>query len=674
MKYSKDRTERTRTEWLVPTVLLGLMIVFSLLFYFDLNSTTGFGNKTKIGFVTFKKNTIQRKFDSSVVWLNIETNSPLANRDTLRSFERSDAVITLKNGTSIDIDEHSMIYINIDEDIPRIRFEEGSIQIRNIRPDKSNELIVQSGQDRIEIRNGNVKLEKWSNQPLALYVKRGEVTAFHNQEEKTIQANQKATFAQKLSIKDLAFTIQSPIHQKRLISTHAQQSILFSWKNHRPFDSVQLQLSNTRGFKTIRTIDVSHQQELVLSLTEDSYYWQLIGRVNGRKFTSGIQKFLILSDKPIHLFSPSHSARIIYRQQLPAVNFSWQRNDVSQNYFLQIARKHDFSPDSRMIELETSQNRYQTNQLASGLYYWRVITRPKANGIESQSSEIRTLRIIQKNEFSAAKLLNPRNGQIIVFSKDGKKDHLLFNWRAHSEIHSFHIQVSQQKDFRSILFQKKIRHPYLLTSAVQKPGLYFWRVQGMYSKKSTGFSATHSFQITNTLQLPDRPSDIASEQNPDQQPSKQPDKQKIKKKTKSINTPPKAKEKPKKITQKPRKSTPIPIYPVNRKVDLTDGKPIRFAWQKSKHADFYRFRILKSVKNRKKQVFLTRTRHNRYTFRKLSRLSEGVFWWEIQPYRKSKAIGSRQRSKFRIVVHDESLKRLRPGDIQFTSPIKIFRD
>ncbi|MEM7180995.1 MAG: FecR domain-containing protein [Spirochaetota bacterium] len=176
MKFWSNATstkKNSKKEWLLPTVLIANIVVFASLFFYDLNSSIGIGSRKEIGFVTFKKNAIQRKFDSSVVWINVGSNSPLANRDTLRTFENSDAVITLKNGTEIDVDQNSMIYIDIKDSKPKIKFEEGSIQVRKNKQNATSGITIESGGNLIKVGDAEAKIEKLAGEDLALYVNKG---------------------------------------------------------------------------------------------------------------------------------------------------------------------------------------------------------------------------------------------------------------------------------------------------------------------------------------------------------------------------------------------------------------------------------------------------------------------------------------------------------------------
>ncbi|MCE9500863.1 MAG: hypothetical protein K8R21_10250, partial [Leptospira sp.] len=72
-------------EWRLLTILSTTAILFTIVFFCDLNRSQSFGTRKIIGNITFKKNTVQRKFDNQVVWGNLENESPLSNKDSIRS-------------------------------------------------------------------------------------------------------------------------------------------------------------------------------------------------------------------------------------------------------------------------------------------------------------------------------------------------------------------------------------------------------------------------------------------------------------------------------------------------------------------------------------------------------------------------------------------------------------
>jgi hypothetical protein len=73
------------------------------------------GQNPVIGILTFKNKLIQRKFDSEVIWDEVNSGIEVRNRDTIRTGDFSDALLTLNDKSKININENSMIYLDFSD-------------------------------------------------------------------------------------------------------------------------------------------------------------------------------------------------------------------------------------------------------------------------------------------------------------------------------------------------------------------------------------------------------------------------------------------------------------------------------------------------------------------------------------------------------------------------------
>ncbi len=134
-----------------------------------------FGDNPIIGTLTYKKYKAQRKFDSQVVWGEIEASSVITNRDTIRTAELSDAIVTLKDGTKIELAENSMVYLDFSDKDINVNFAYGSISANKAGGDKNN-LNIKSGDLAVQIstEGGDLKLTKTSEENVKLEMSKGE--------------------------------------------------------------------------------------------------------------------------------------------------------------------------------------------------------------------------------------------------------------------------------------------------------------------------------------------------------------------------------------------------------------------------------------------------------------------------------------------------------------------
>lgn len=175
-------------EWKFGIILFLNAVVFFSLFYSDLTRRSNIGSREIIGDVSFKFNKIQRKFEKEVTWTEIDANSPLTNRDSVRTEKNSIAVIQLKDGTEIEMDEDSMVILEISPKKQKINFEKGSINIKKNKvenQESSGTIMVESPGGKVELHDGDVIVAKNDNKNLDVAVSRG--TAMVELEGKSIQ-------------------------------------------------------------------------------------------------------------------------------------------------------------------------------------------------------------------------------------------------------------------------------------------------------------------------------------------------------------------------------------------------------------------------------------------------------------------------------------------------------
>jgi hypothetical protein len=163
-------------EWKFGIFLFINSVVFMYIFYADINKKTGIGTREIIGDVTFKYNKIQRKFDNEVVWEDLDSNSPLSNRDSVRSDKSSQATLMLKDGTEIQMDEDSMVILEINEKVQKINFTKGSINVKKskVKGADSASILVESSTGSVKVNDGDIIVAKQNPKALDVAVARGE--------------------------------------------------------------------------------------------------------------------------------------------------------------------------------------------------------------------------------------------------------------------------------------------------------------------------------------------------------------------------------------------------------------------------------------------------------------------------------------------------------------------
>ena len=102
----------------------------------------------------------------------------IRNKDTIRSGDFSDAVLTLKDNTQININENSMIYLDVSDDNVNLNFAYGSLSLAQGKNGNSNlakSIKINSGKTVLELKNTNIAIEKKGKEEINFHVKEGNV-------------------------------------------------------------------------------------------------------------------------------------------------------------------------------------------------------------------------------------------------------------------------------------------------------------------------------------------------------------------------------------------------------------------------------------------------------------------------------------------------------------------
>ncbi|MCC5814214.1 MAG: FecR domain-containing protein [Leptospira sp.] len=189
---TKDEWISWIKEWKLGIFLFANAAIFFIIFYQDISQRAGIGSREVIGDITFKYNRIQRKFEREISWDPIDLNSPVTNRDSVRTEKNSIVAIKLLDGTEIDMDEDSMVILEISPKNRKIMFEKGSINIKknSVAGESKSSIMVESKKGTVEVTDGDVIVAKNTQTSMDVAVSRGEATVSIDGQEIQLKKNQ----------------------------------------------------------------------------------------------------------------------------------------------------------------------------------------------------------------------------------------------------------------------------------------------------------------------------------------------------------------------------------------------------------------------------------------------------------------------------------------------------
>jgi len=474
-------------KWII-VLQIGILFLLSGLLYYEMTKRLDAGDAKIIGTITFKQRTVQRKYASRVVWEDMEQHFPLRNKDSIRTATAADAEITLNDGTKIQLNENSMILLNLDEDKTNIDFAYGSLSAGNNGNSGDSKIQIKTGDTSVSVGNGDVKLSKEEGKNLSISVDKGEAEIVSlGKESQKIGTDEKATLQDKdgkLEIKKQELKQTSPNDLARFYTQENFLPVTFEFSLNPSDKNTKIEIAQNSSFTGNVVFEKISNTGFKKSLKEGVYYW----RLKSNEETSSIRKFTIYKTKSVDLVSPSNSQKIGTDESTVYINFLWTKSELSSNYKLEISDTKDFE---KPIHSTTTMVNSLSFPLGKGKYFWRVTsTDPSGTKLTSITYGF---SVMDSEKPKAPNLFNPPSGTNIDFVLAEKKG-IRFNWSASSSSHEF--LLSQSPKFESVILQKSVDGNILDLKEKLRPDIYYWKVILKNKDGSLGeSSSTNSFEI-----------------------------------------------------------------------------------------------------------------------------------------------------------------------------------
>lgn len=349
-----------KREIFITVLLLLSTFIFSFLFYRNLNSSGSFSDEKEIGTISFKINSIQRKHNAQLIWRNLEQHSPLRNKDIIKTFNSADATIILKDGTEIQVSENSLIYLDLSGTIPSIRFDHGTISLKN---NSNTQYVLHSKDAKINLGKGSFQMDKQGDKDASLVVESGTATVQNGNETSTVGEFQTASLGKDgTKVSKVKFRLTVPETDRKIFASKTA-FVNFHWDSENEEPAV-LQVSRNKDFSDL-FYSAKSRSGIGMDVPAGQYYW----RVSSEGNSSPIRRLNIYNEGPPDLISPKNGRRFDDADR--KISFFWSNNPLSQNYRLDVSRNPDFK--DRMVSTSLSTNSYTIQRPENGLYYWRVV-------------------------------------------------------------------------------------------------------------------------------------------------------------------------------------------------------------------------------------------------------------------------------------------------------------
>lgn len=465
-----------------------LIIILSLLLYFDFQERLEAGVREEIGTISFKQKTVQRKYSDRSVWETVENNFPVYNRDTIRTASMSDAVITLKDGTTIELDENTLIVLNIREDKQEIDFSFGNIRANTMVG--SSGLTIRSGENVVNLKESKASINKEDKTSLVLQVQEGIANLFQGNKKIDLTSGETLALKNNESEKSqIPFRVVNPPSFLRVYSKNSKIPIDIELKGN--FSGIYWEVSSGPSFSRILSKKLISQAKFQESLPPGVYYWRL--QQGGKVLEQG--KLNLVQIQSPKLISPFPGQSFFMSSNATLVVFQWSLDPNISQYEIEVTKNQDW--ENPILRQKVMGNSFSFTFQEEGKYEWRVRSiLPNFNEDLTSAASTFILSSIPKRN-PPIPFQPPKD--ISIPSNVVEDVGVYFTWSNLEYYESYELEVSESPSFKNansfvINGNSFSWKPESLVSLLDKN--IFWRVRGLTSSGTKGtYSPEMNFRI-----------------------------------------------------------------------------------------------------------------------------------------------------------------------------------
>ncbi|OHD70273.1 MAG: hypothetical protein A2W19_07230 [Spirochaetes bacterium RBG_16_49_21] len=467
-------------DHLVVGISLLVIMTCSVLLYAEFTRKVEAGGAKMIGTVSYKREVAQRKYASQVIWEDVDQNAPVYDNDSVRTADLSEAVIKLKDGTSINLDENSLILLSLTGEGININFSHGSMSAsrEDVQEGGTARVEIQSRDAVVSVEKGEVKLSRTGDKKMDVTVTEGKAEITTAAGEKTIEKDEKAviTADEAPKVLKLKLKLKAPLPNEIFIAAGGVVSTDFSWEHAADDAEVYLEIAGDSRFTRGIVVRPSTKDSISENLGAGSYFWRIkaVNASTKRVEYSDAWKFNILQDEPVLLIAPRNGETVSYSSKPPIVSFRWQKNRLASEYAVEIANDAAFT--AILFSAPTRLEDLSIDTLEAGSYYWRVRTKNAIAASYTGSSPIWRLAVEKRIQVNPPVLLSPPDASTVSRAMFTAGKDFIFSWSFDSQVKQYELAISRDKDFKDVAFRIRSSGNFHVVHEPLQPGTYFWRV------------------------------------------------------------------------------------------------------------------------------------------------------------------------------------------------------
>jgi len=488
--------KKTRFKLKAKSLLLDFCVVFACLcvctfslylFWKDLNATTSRTDKDAIATISFKYKVAQRKFPDRVVWERLQQQSPLYDKDTIRTADLASATITFKDGTMLDIQENSMLQIFVSEDGGvKLAVEGGGVEVDTSNTSVNTNVTVQmdsgtvvnlaagsrlaakkdeAGESNIQLKTGSGSVVSSSDSAKAV-------------EKVVLNAGEMAKVSAGGQVKKTAVNVTSIPSELRVLNFDSKNiPVHLEWNKIDDENAkIVVETSKTKNFDKIESsVQIAGQNNFYdLSVNSGNLYWRVYESESMEEASKG--RIRVEKVDPVTASAPVKNAVYSYKKSLPQINFMWNGNDFADHYKLEFSATPDFADIISSENITSSAVSF--SKFDEGVYYWRVIPYYTINNIGYvDSGEKYSFKVVKKQISAAPMLASPAENAKLLYVENSLLT--TFRWKSDLKNCDYYLVVAKDKAFENIVYEKITKDSRIQTefNISDLPlGDYYWKI------------------------------------------------------------------------------------------------------------------------------------------------------------------------------------------------------
>ena len=441
----------------------------------------------KIGTITFKKRSASRRFSESVMWEEIAQESPVYNYDAIRTLEYSSAVISLNDGSSIELDQNTMLVVILSQKGVDINFDRGGVSAKSGAGGK--QLITLNARDAsIALDSGDISVNS-SDKGMNISLESGSAKIETSGGAVNITADETATLKEgKVQTEKRSLFTEFPANHSYLLSAGKSMSLEFRWRSEPP-GAVKVEIARSSRFTDVFKSFSSGSLSREVELTPGDYYWRILSGKN-KSFPA---KFTIMEDRKPELIYPRMNQNVSVSEGAGVLPFRWGKSRHASGYEVKVAR----DPEMKDVAatLVSKNNSIAAEGIAPGTYYWTVKNIYPAGINAGEVISGPNKFTLQKLQFSLSRPIPVDPGVVTTAAP------FTLYWKGVPGAGTYTVEIASDTEFKNSVLKEMTGNTFIRVNRKLSEGSYYWRIVALQGTSSSEKSDTAPLLITKPVEI-----------------------------------------------------------------------------------------------------------------------------------------------------------------------------